>query len=111
MTKNTKAILILDMPKSCDECEYCGYAIIDSHEQEEYRYRSCALSKSYIGEIEKTSRYIGCPLRPMPQKISPMEIYRNVVRELGTSKNVDIPNEDFCDGWNYCLDEIMEETE
>ena len=49
--------------------------------------------------------------KPMPQKISPMEIYRNVVRELGTSKNVDIPNEDFCDGWNYCLDEIMGDEE
>ena len=90
MTKNTKAILILDMPKSCDECEYCGYAIIDSHEQEEYRYRSCALSKSYIGEIEKTSRYIGCPLRPMPQ-------YKEM-----SKREYEI-------GWNDCLDEIMGE--
>ena len=100
-----KAILVIDMPSRCTECPFHR-----AYADNEPTKTRCSFT-AFWNEDGISTRADDCPLRPTPQKISPMEIYRNVVREIGTSKNIDIPNEDFCDGWNYCLDEILGETE
>lgn len=82
-----KAILVIDMPNSCYECDYCGYAMIDSNEKDEYTYRSCALSQRYLGEIEESYKDSLCPLKPMPQKKNGAYIWE-------------------C-GYNKCIDEIL----
>ena len=99
--KSMKAILVIDMPNSCYECDYCGYATIDSNEGDEYTYRSCALSQRYIGEIEESYKDSLCPLKPMPQK-------KVLDEELFNTGNFRLVFASYT-GWNECIDEILGE--
>lgn len=86
-----KAILVIDkMPNTCEECDYCGYAIVGEGE-DEYKYRSCCLSQRYLGEIAEDSKDSLCPLKPLPE---PKEIEFEWLE--GEYEN----------GWNDCLKEI-----
>ena len=89
-----KAILVIDeMPNTCEECDYCGYAIVGEGE-DEYKYRSCGLSQRYLGEIAEDSKDSLCPLKPLPQMKWHEEGKENECEEW--MKN----------GWNWCLEEI-----
>lgn len=99
--ETTKAILVLNkMPKSCDKCDYCGYAIIDSHEGDEYRYRSCGLAKMFLGEINEDYKSESCPLKPMPN------IKTEEAIKLANMINPKATFQEFADGWNACLKEL-----
>ena len=83
-----KAILVIDMPSCCNvctfnnaigECKFVGY--VDE-----------ALSRSL--------RYVGCPLKPMPEK-----------REKPTDNSYDFGFAKEIDGYNICIDEITGEEE
>lgn len=79
-----KAILVIDMPNSCDECEVrCG-----GYTAKEYAEK----------DIKRPS---WCPLRLLPQK---KEI-RNAIQYRGLAE------EYRKEGWNDCLDAITGETE
>lgn len=83
-----KAVLVIDMPKSCKECFLCG---IGGEDLGQY---VCSLT----GEHSESSHLVGCPLRPLPQRKEtdghePFEVFMH--RE----------------GWNECIDAITGETE
>lgn len=98
-----KSILIIDMPNNCYECDYCGYAIIDSNEGNEYKYRSCALSQRYLGEIEENCKDSLCPLKPLPQK----KDLREYAEEIGADFNLQTRIMDYVNGYNKCIYEIL----
>lgn len=77
-----KAILILDMPKSCGECPiYNGSEML------------CCGCKVRAKEINTIPSW--CFLKPLPQKI--LDRYE--------------APQDYRDGWNDCIDEILGEEE
>lgn len=95
--ETTKAILVIDMPKSC------------------YKYPMmfddgngiwCGVERDKDGDMhmrvhyycDENGRASWCPLRPMPS-------YKAV--DLNDTRDVVM----FCHGWNTCLNEITGETE
>lgn len=83
-----KAILMIDMPNNCAECQFCGFG---GKNLEKY---VCCLTR----EHNKEPHLVGCPLKPMPKKEE-------------ADDNDGWHEIDFKEGWNACLDEIMGETE
>ena len=84
----SKAILVIDMPNCCDEC----FALDDNgdypfclitHEQRGYNFRT---------REQKMSK---CPFRPMPEK--------------SLTGNSDYYQwGDYEDGWNHCIDCLID---
>ena len=108
-----KAILITDMPKSCDECMLC-----DTHEITEngYDYANCyALHQDIKAKFDSDGRFMikkpkHCPLKPMPEKLNAFEEWIKVERphrEQYVSKEL----ENQVIGYNRCIDEILVEQE
>lgn len=82
-----RAILAMDMPKVCADCEY----LLKSTDGYNYcGLTQCFCSKDLDAEKEKEP---WCPLRPMPNKDEPRP-------------NADEYEKGWCTGWNDCLDEI-----
>ena len=77
----SKAILILDMPESCDVCDFedRGYCGVPGIEENIVDYIAC--------------RPNWCPLRELPDRKS--------------SAGIGEYNIGYNAGWNECLDEIM----
>lgn len=82
-----KAMLIMDMPSSCDKCPSFG-----SH----YTDMTCrANGRSINYPYPKEKRQEWCPLREAPQK-----------KEDNLS--IHLPyNEGYLKGWNDCIDELL----
>ena len=123
-----KAILVIDLPESCNTCDYCGYAVIDSSDGDEYKYRSygdkykyrsCCLSQKYLGEIGEEDRDVSCPLKPLPQKKEIGEVYLENVMHVSTyydkyqeqimAKVVYDTEVLQARGWNACIEELENE--
>lgn len=83
-----KAVLVIDMPKSCKECFLCG---IGGEDLGQY---VCSLT----GEHSESPHLVGCPLRPLPNKQE-------------TARDEAYSVEDYRIGYNACLAEITGETE
>lgn len=79
-----KAILVIDMPKECNDCPLLNY---------EYGCVRIGPVGSYYGE-----RNPECPLRPLPRKLTEADI------SWGEQRG-------YRGGWNNCLAEITGETE
>ena len=88
-----KAILVIDMPKSCDECPL------------NYDYMDCMGKDTHIELKFEQARPIDCPLRPMPQK------YVERDRSVNTEKEVEAFHYGLIIGRNALIDEIMGEEE
>ncbi len=88
-----KAVLVIDMPKVCADCEY----LLKSTDG--YNYCSltqCFCSKDLDAQNEKEP---WCPLKPMPEKKEPFY-------------DININDYDIrVDGWNDCIDEILGEED
>lgn len=87
-----KAILMLDeMPKTCDECPF-------SHWLDRCGDDYCTAihdTVRLIGEKYYSDRAEWCPLKPMPQKMTPVTLHQCIEDEYLYQK-----------GWNDCLEEI-----
>lgn len=79
-----KAMLIMDMPSSCSECDFC------EHEDEGWLY--CTRCDKTALAFEKPT---WCPLREVPQKPDYPPINEN----------------SYVAGYNACIDEILGGTE
>lgn len=103
-----KAILIIDKPKNCFECqfrviEYDGY----------YKHYTCQSkwTKGSINEPEKSmmKMYVNCPLKPIPQKIG------NVVLDTEGKPIVELNSfgigKAYINGYNHAIREILGEEE
>ncbi len=87
-----KAVLIMDMPESCDMCDFVD-------DKQPPRYGEKTLYCGIPGMGEDVTDYIACrpefcPLRELPEK---KELYLSI-------------NKWYCVGFNDCLDDILGET-
>jgi hypothetical protein len=86
-----KAILVIDMPKCCDEC----FALDDNGD-----YPVCLVTQEQRGYTFniRDQRMDKCPIKPAPRKYSIDYLMDDV---------------DMCGAisWNACIDEILGETE
>lgn len=83
-----KAILVIDMPKSCKDCKL---TYLDTGDDAYYGspIQRCIFDGA---EVDADERYYDCPLKPMPEK-----------KQHGE----EIDYEYICiDGWNACLEEL-----
>lgn len=86
-----KAVLVMDMPDSCDVCDY-----VDDTQPPRYGERTLYCTAPGIGE--DVTDYVACrpdfcPLRELPEK----EYNDNEYDEYSDGWDA---------GWNACLDEI-----
>ena len=92
-----KAILVMDMPESCDMCDF-----VDDEQPPRYGEKTLYCGVPGIGE--DVTDYIGCrpdscPLRELPEKIPESKSeYEKVTTSV---KRI-------C--WNECLDAILEKN-
>lgn len=91
-----KAILVIDMPKSCAECT------LRTSLEANYLYCIATLPRLKIDPM--TANHIKehkCPLKPMP------EIKTDEAIKLANMINSKATFQEFADGWNACLKEIQ----
>ena len=85
-----KAILVIDMPEQCDDCDFCQGGYLLSY--------LCGLTGEEF-EFVNGERKQFCPLKPLPDKIDqgypPCGVYY----------------EGYGDGWDDCIDKILGEKE
>jgi hypothetical protein len=86
-----KAILVIDMPTECIECEFCR-VFADDKPTETHCILTAQRNEDGINTIAKW-----CPLRPIPKKMR--------------TDGDDIEEDSYWMGWNDCVDEITGETE
>lgn len=89
-----KAVLVMDMPESCDMCDFVD-------DEQPPRYGEKTLYCTVPGICEDVTDYIGCrpdfcPLRVLPEK-------------KGGDKLQDEISDSYDAGWNACLEEIIKE--
>lgn len=85
--KRMKAILIVDMPSDCAECEFCGFG---GRNLEKY---VCCLTREHSEE----PHLVGCPLKPMPEK---MKVTKEIFIDYACLEK------GYECGWNACLEEL-----
>lgn len=96
-----KAVLVMDMPESCSKCKFL---------YEFQGIKKCQLMNVLNNGVSRLSqntftvkRHEKCPLRELPEKnpsnpeLAPGVYYTEKVYEV------------YKNGWNACLDEILEE--
>jgi hypothetical protein len=90
----SKAILVMDMPSSCNVCRYC-----EVHVRKRCLISACKLLPfSRIDKEKIHERQEWCPLREVPQK---KEVLKREQYEFGSIGLA------FTDGYNRCIDEIL----
>ena len=85
----SKAILVIDMPKCCDEC----FALDDNGD-----YPLCLVTEEIKGYTfrSREQKMDKCPLKPIPEKMKGNE---SIYYQWG----------DYEDGWNHCIDILIEQ--
>lgn len=86
-----KAILVIDMPVVCGECDYC---LISNDGSVYCSLTQCFCSKDLVKDKEKE---LWCPLKPMPSKRKSMVEWVDA-----NVKTHDITEYD--KGWNDCIE-------
>lgn len=83
-----KAVLVMDMPESCSDCQ-----LADDDPSGLY----CPPADDYYdGSDSSEDRASFCPLRELPEKIPELKSgYEEISKSIHR------------DGWNACLDEIL----
>lgn len=109
--KMSKAILVIDMPKSCYECQLC---VKDDYEEQlictgEYRSAFDTFHTCINEFYKRNMKPNWCPLKPMPNKAHIFDIYKDYTFSTEEEqKAYMIGNED---GYNDCIREILGEEE
>ena len=97
-----KAILVIDMPKACDECPLLLF--------ETETDRCKAFHKQVL--VEGEDKPIWCPLKPMPEKLyveaNQIEDVMHTEMNIGnlTAKIILDTDKLIALGWNACLEEL-----
>ena len=90
-----KAILVIDMPKSCGCCDICGYD--DGF--------FCQNGKSVDEYVEEQTKPDWCPLRPMPKRYVEDDFV------IETPRDAEACTHGIIVGRNIVINEILGETE
>lgn len=96
-SQTTKAILVIDMPNNCYDCQYCRF------DARKYNFRGCILTDTEVqdGTIDICKEvHSCCPLKPMPNKLDANDWHRMFG---GTYEEREAKGY----GWNACLEEIQ----
>lgn len=94
-----KAVLVIDKPKNCYECNLCAEEVI--YGKTEF------VCKGYESIIESLDGNDWCPLRSLPQKKVGDDLYERYGSwTLGDEKEAS-----YRVGFNDCIDEITGEAE
>lgn len=83
-----KAILVIDMPNNCYDCQYCRF------DARKYNFRGCVIADTDVqdGTIDICKEvHSCCPLKPLPTRPDVIPIKEE---------------EAYVFGWNDCLKEI-----
>ena len=68
----SKAILLVDMPRVCSECDLFKNYYDDEHEE---WYYACALLETKIdSDVAEEKKCDNCPLKPMPERTNPLKV-------------------------------------
>ena len=96
-----KAILIIDMPNSCDECPVRSFI--------EYGKWCAGHDNLYINSYPVKPDW--CPLKPMPEKIDVPNWDDNIKAKNKNAEEVGIYmyNRGHYHGYNICIDKILSE--
>ena len=86
-----KAVLVIDMPKCCNECPICASYAESAFSPREYW---CVASDNKDVDPDDKPRW--CPLKLIPKKRKEKYAADIGDRDCG-----------FIDGWNACIDEIL----
>lgn len=89
-----KAMLIMDMPSSCSECEFCRETGEDRHVCEQKVFNGRCKRINYDVENYMYEKPTWCPLREVPQKkefVNLETAYDRIIKR----------------GYNACIDEIL----
>lgn len=93
MNKSNKSILIIDTPKNCTDCTFC------EHLDEGWLY--CSLK-------DKTARAFDrpdwCPLSLIPERKNLRQYVDNTALNIESMLAYQ-----YAQGWNDCIDKLMEE--
>lgn len=93
----SKAILVIDMPKTCADCPVCCW----SEETGLYNCLNGTKDEKCVDDYlldDRLKKPIDCPLKPLPQKKENKIVLKgNLKEELKVYQ---------C-GWNDCIDEIL----
>lgn len=89
-----KAILVIDMPECCYDCDFCRF---NGGYMNGYYGRDCLITGESVQNNFNitTSRHKTCPLKPMPEK---KKIFDDIYAGSGLDR-----------GYNACIDEILGE--
>lgn len=97
----SKVIAVIDRPENCQKCWFsmCYYSLPLSTRRKGY---SCRIQDTNTRVVEdfdydEEVHLKNCPLREVPQQ-----------REEKMASDVGLRDCGFIDGWNACLDEILE---
>lgn len=95
-----KAILVIDMPDSCEECEYCAWS-------SDKMYRACLLNNCHLfrSEFVEIGRDGCCPLKPLPTEFKTYKLSQRDQEETEPFINMAMIKV-YADGYNACLKEI-----
>lgn len=98
-----KAILVIDMPESCDMCDFVD-------DEQPPRYGEKTLYCGVPGMGDDVTDYIACrpdwcPLRELPERMEVCGTYNAAYY----AKDGKMPS--YKIGWNACLDEILKEPQ
>lgn len=89
-----KSMLIIDMPSSCSECEFCRETGEDRHVCEQKVFNGRCKRINYDVENYMYEKPTWCPLREVPQKkvrYFSDNAYKSLLKH----------------GYNACIDEIL----
>lgn len=91
-----KAILVIDMPRSCAECP------LRTSLEANYLYCIATLPRLKIDPMTASHiREHKCPLKPMPKRWNGVKVGNHL--QIVKARM-------FEGGWNACLEEILDET-
>lgn len=93
----SKAIVVVDVPKSCCDCQYSGYLNVDNE-------HICVLVNKAIEhynciDIERADI---CPLKPIPEK-------KEILNIRDTDDMYDVFANKINVGYNRCIEDILGE--
>ena len=92
-----KAILVVDMPTKCSECELFSYS------NDVCLATRKMVDKDIVGDI----KIDWCPLKPMPEKKEAYAVSHTEIAYEFTAKTHPL----YADGWNACLEAIGDDGE